>query len=233
MGREAVFTNFFSAGNYSFKSPFYCKSMGAGVSHAESLRRWSCSIAYRMWKNGWEGGEEKSCCTLMLLIPKALGGHRSSTSWCGTGATVTGSSCWPSPDASSRVRDWLHSTSPRLFCLPSLPSPMALVALRVTGDVPFTPRALQVELPPLSPVPHSVHRGQKRDLQSRGLDCCEGPCRYLSICMDIIESERRRKKPTKQVLEKSSSNNTCCRNGFQWDTSGLSFHFCNGSELLH
>lgn len=49
--------------------------MGAGVSHAESLRGWSCSIAYRMWKNGWEGEEEKSCCTLMLLTPKAL--HRS------------------------------------------------------------------------------------------------------------------------------------------------------------
>lgn len=86
---------------------------------------------------------------------------------------------------------------------------------------------------PAGPCPPLSSLWAEERLESRGLDCCEGPCHYLSICMDVIDSERRRKKPTKQVLEKSSSNNTCCRNGFQRDTNGLSFHFCNGSELLH
>lgn len=56
---------------------------------------------------------------------------------------------------------------------------------------------------------------------------------YLSSWMDAIESERRGRKSTKQVLEKSLSNNTCCGNCFQWDANSFSFHFCNGSELLH
>lgn len=56
----------------------------------------------------------------------------------------------------------------------SPPSPMALVARRVTGDVPVTPRALQVELPPPAPVPHSVHCGRKRDLRAEALTAVKG-----------------------------------------------------------
>lgn len=58
----------FSVGNYSFRSPFCCKSLGAGVSHAKNLRGWSGSVGCRMVEEEWEAGEEKSHCTLTLLI---------------------------------------------------------------------------------------------------------------------------------------------------------------------
>lgn len=38
------------------------------MSHAKSLRGWRGSIGCRMMEEGWEGGEEKSHCPLILLI---------------------------------------------------------------------------------------------------------------------------------------------------------------------
>ena len=132
----------FSAGNYSFRSPFHCRSMGAGVSRAESLGGWSCSVAYRMWRNGWDGGEEKSCCTLMFPMPKAL--HRLPTLhaavWhrgCARGLLLLAQ-----PHVSSCARDWRCRASPWPFSLPS-PHPTASVALGATGDLPLALQPLQ------------------------------------------------------------------------------------------
>lgn len=148
----------FSAENYSFRSSFYCKTLGAGVSHAKSLRGWSGSMGCRMLEGRWEGERRRatasscswscswSCMSCLLLLwlllqPRSCLLCRRLISWCLSEAAMP-----PVP------LPWWLSVS--LGCA---------ITLGAAG------RAAPSPLP-------SMCSGWRRNLQSRGCECCEGCC---------------------------------------------------------